>query len=51
MLGLVSTLVFAFGANIIGRKLRAQKNNANWQGRIVGSIYCALGVRLALHEQ
>jgi threonine/homoserine/homoserine lactone efflux protein len=50
LLGFISTLVFAFGANAIGRKLRKQKSSGNWQGKIVGSIYCALGVRLALHE-
>jgi ABC-type uncharacterized transport system permease subunit len=44
-------IVFGFAANAIGRKLLKQKSNINWQGKIVGSIYYALGVRLALHEK
>jgi hypothetical protein len=44
-------LVDAFGANAIGRKLRNQTTSADWQGKAVGSIYCALGIKLALHEQ
>ena len=50
-LGLVSTVVFAISAGSLGTFLRKNPTVLKWQGRIVGSIYCALGVRLALQER
>jgi threonine/homoserine/homoserine lactone efflux protein len=50
-LGLFSTLVFAFAAGKIGSFLRTNRAVLRWQGKVVGSIYCALGVRLALQER
>ncbi|MEM9222494.1 MAG: LysE family translocator [Pseudomonadota bacterium] len=50
-LGLLSTLVFAFAAGKIGSMLRASATVRQWQGRVVGTIYCALGIRLALQER
>ena len=50
-LGLLSTVIFAIGAGRIGSILRRNPIVLRWQGRVVGAIYCALGVRLALQEK
>jgi threonine/homoserine/homoserine lactone efflux protein len=49
--GICSTMVYAVGAGHIGRFLRRNPMIARWQGKVVGTIYCALGVRLALQER
>lgn len=51
LLGLVSTLVFAVGAGGLGNFLRRNPTVLKWQGKAVGGIYCALGIRLALQER
>ncbi|MEO1200615.1 MAG: LysE family translocator [Pseudomonadota bacterium] len=51
LMGLLSTVVFALGAGGIGTFLRHNPVVLRWQGKVVGSIYCALGVRLALQER
>lgn len=51
LLGLVSTVVFALSAGSLGKFLRRNPAVLKWQGKVVGSIYCALGVRLALQER
>lgn len=51
VLGLLSTLVFALAAGKIGGFLRTNRAVLRWQGKVVGSIYCALGLRLALQER
>lgn len=51
VLGLVSTLVFAFGAGALGNLLRRNPTILKWQGKVVGGIYCALGIRLALQHR
>lgn len=51
LLGLVSTVVFAVCAGRLGAFLRRNSTVLKWQGKIVGGIYCALGVRLALQER
>ncbi|MEM8876927.1 MAG: LysE family translocator [Pseudomonadota bacterium] len=51
VLGLFSTVIFALAAGFLGDFLRRNPTVLKWQGRIVGSIYCALGVRLALQER
>ena len=50
-LGLLSTITFAIGAGRIGAILRRRPLLLRWQGKIVGAIYCALGVRLAFQER
>ena len=50
-LGLTSTVIFALCAGSVGGFLRRNPTVVRWQGRVVGSIYCALGVRLALQER
>lgn len=51
LLGLVSTLIFAFGAGTLGNLLRRSPTILKWQGKVVGGIYCALGARLALQHR
>ncbi len=51
MLGLLSTVIFAVSAGGLGHFLRRNPTVLKWQGKIVGSIYCALGLRLALQER
>lgn len=51
LLGLLSTVVFAVSAASLGNFLRRNPVVLKWQGKVVGGIYCALGVRLALQER
>jgi threonine/homoserine/homoserine lactone efflux protein len=51
LMGALSTMVFALGAGQIGNFLRRNPVVLRWQGKVVGAIYCALGVRLALQER
>ena len=50
-LGLMSTVVFAVGAGGLGSFLRRNPTVVKWQGKVIGSIYCAMGVRLAMQER
>ncbi len=51
LMGLLSTVVVAIAAGRVGTFLRRNPVVLRWQGKVVGSIYCALGVRLALQEK
>ncbi|MHC4054267.1 LysE family translocator [Bradyrhizobium sp. 25ACV] len=51
LLGLLSTIVFAVGAGRLGNVLRRHPAVLRWQGKVVGIIYCAVGVRLALQDR
>ena len=51
MMGLISTTVVAMGAGSVSRYLQKSPAIVRWQGKVVGSIYCGLGVRLALQER
>ncbi|MER9258145.1 LysE family translocator [Mesorhizobium sp. M0619] len=51
LLGLFSTVVFAVSAGRLGAFLRRNPSVVKWQGKVVGAIYCALGVRLALQQR
>lgn len=51
LLGLLSCVVFAVSAGSLGNYLRRNPAVLKWQGKVVGGIYCALGVRLALQER
>ncbi|HIC80154.1 MAG TPA: LysE family translocator [Kiloniellaceae bacterium] len=51
LMGLVSTVAVALGAGSLGAFLRRNPLVLRWQGKVVGTIYCALGVRLALQEK
>lgn len=50
-LGLTSTVIFALCAGRVGGFLKQNPTVVRWQGRVVGSIYCALGLRLAFQER
>ncbi|RWM06358.1 LysE family translocator [Mesorhizobium sp.] len=51
LLGLFSTVIFAVSAGGLGSFLRRNPAVLRWQGKVVGGIYCALGVRLALQQR
>ncbi|RUW62370.1 LysE family translocator [Mesorhizobium sp. M7A.F.Ca.US.008.03.1.1] len=51
VLGLSSTVVFAVSAGRLGTFLSRNPSVLRWQGKVVGGIYCALGVRLALQQR
>ncbi|MEJ8572219.1 LysE family translocator [Microbaculum marinum] len=51
LMGLFSTVVVAVSAGGVGRILRRNPAILRWQGKVVGTIYCALGVRLALQDR
>lgn len=51
LLGLLSTVVFALGAGQLGNLLRRNAAVLKWQGKVIGTLYCALGLRLALQER
>lgn len=51
LLGLLSCVIFAVSAGSLGSYLRRNPVVLKWQGKIVGGIYCVLGVRLALQER
>lgn len=50
LLGLLSCMIFAVSAGSLGNFLRRNPTVLKWQGKIVGGIYCGLGIRLALEE-
>jgi threonine/homoserine/homoserine lactone efflux protein len=47
----VYTSLIAFAAGQVSRWLSRHQQIGRWQGRVVGSIYIALGVRLAFQER
>lgn len=51
LLGFSSTLVFAVSSGHLGHWLRRSETIVKWQGKVMGGIYCALGIRLALQER
>ena len=50
-LGFLSTAFFALTAGGIGVWLRTNPTFLRWQGKVVGSVYCLLGARLAFEER
>ncbi|MDJ0612871.1 MAG: LysE family translocator, partial [Rhizobiaceae bacterium] len=51
LIGFFSTVVYSLAAGSLGSFLRKNPTVLKWQGTVVGTIYCALGVRLALQER
>jgi len=51
LLGLVSTVAYALSAGRLGDFLRRNPTVLKWQGKAVGGIFCALGLRLALEHR
>ncbi|MFN8455869.1 MAG: LysE family translocator [Anaerolineae bacterium] len=50
-LGVISTCSYALAAGRVGSFLKAHAGWAKWQDKLVGGLYCALAVRLALQER
>jgi len=50
-LSICVTSLLAVGAGSIGGWLRRNRRVGRWQGKVVGTIYVALGLRLALQQQ
>lgn len=50
-MGLLSTVAVALFSGGVGTFLRKNPAVRRWQGKFVGGIYCALGLRLALQEK
>ncbi len=51
VVGTAATLFVAVGAGAIGRALRRHPAIRRWQGTAVGTLYCALGIRLAFQQR
>ncbi len=51
LLGLVSTVVYAVSAGRLGDFLRRNPSVLKWQSKVVGGIFCALGLRLAFEQR
>ncbi|MEP4194044.1 MAG: LysE family translocator [Aliishimia sp.] len=51
LIGFFSTIVYSVVAGGLGDFLRRNPTVLRWQGKIVGSIYCALGIRLTLQDR
>lgn len=51
LIGFFSTIVYSVAAGGLGGFLRRNPAVLRWQGKVVGTIYCALGLRLALQER
>jgi threonine/homoserine/homoserine lactone efflux protein len=51
LLGVASSTAYALAGGSISHFLRRNAFVARWQGKVVGGIYCALGIRLALQER
>jgi len=45
------TTFYAVTAGGLGSWLRSSATFRRWQNRVTGSIYCAVGLRLALQER
>ncbi|SRR5690606_30975245 len=51
LIGFGSTVVYALGAGRLGAFLRRHPAVLRWQGKLVGGIFCALGLRLAFEQR
>ncbi|WP_417688895.1 LysE family translocator [Roseibium sp.] len=51
IMGTVSTVTVACLAGPLGRIAARSARSIRWQGRVIGTIYCGLGLRLALQDR
>jgi len=51
LMSLISTIVVAISAGRVGHFLRKNPSVMRWQNKVVGGIYCSLGLRIALQEK
>ena len=50
-LGFIATAVYATTAGRLGNLLRRRPSVLKWQGKVVGGIYCAVGLRIAMQQR
>ena len=50
-MGLVTTIIVAICSGGVGRFLRRHPAVQRWQNKVVGGIYCVLGLRLAFEQR
>lgn len=51
IMGTLATMIVALAAGRVSAFLRGNPAIQRWQGKVVGTVYCALGLRLALQER
>lgn len=51
LMGTLATMTVALGAGRVNSLLRRNPSVMKWQSKVVGSIYCGLGIRMALQEK
>ncbi len=51
LMGTFATMTVALGAGRVNRFLRRNPAIEKWQSKVVGSIYCGLGIRLVFQEK
>jgi len=51
LVGTFATMLVAAGAGAIGSFLRRKPIIQKWQGKVIGTLYCSLGIRLALQQR
>ncbi len=51
LVGTLATLLVAGSAGVVSAALRRNPAVQRWQGRVVGTLYCALGLRLAFQQR
>lgn len=50
-IGFLTTIVYSYAASGLGEFIRRNPLVLKWQSKVVGTIFCALGVRLAFQER
>jgi threonine/homoserine/homoserine lactone efflux protein len=50
-MGLLSTIIVSISAGPLGAYLQRNPAIFRWQGKFIGGIYCALGLKIALQER
>ncbi|OIZ44211.1 hypothetical protein BEH73_16505 [Citrobacter freundii] len=51
VMGFLSTLIVALGASKISGFLNQNAFSRRWMAKIIGSIYCGLGLRIAFQQR
>lgn len=51
MIGAIVTIIYAAAAGCVGTFLRRRSAVTRWQNKVVGSLYCTLGVLLAMQKR
>ncbi|MHA2937236.1 LysE family translocator [Vibrio sp. RC27] len=51
LMGLLSTITVSISAGKVSAYLKSKPTILKWQNKVIGSIYCSLGLRLALQDR